>query len=409
MPDKLFIQFEKLNLRWLVIEESGKHCFEPRQGQMEELLSTVKSSEIYILVPAKNVLLSEIKLPKLSQRNLKKALPFALADKLVDEFGKVHVSIGRIIKKAKLPVAVVSKVKMNEWNSDLKPLLHEKTDLSVVMVSEALALPFNARGWAIYLDDETALVRLGAFTGFGVDPKKLWPLLRLYLSKDDSVKPSTIELFGNAGIPPAEAEFFRKEKIELELKPVNDKLMLMADSMDKNSIINLFQGEYQLKQAPLVTSKIFMIGLFLLASWALILTLGNLSKMVILETQSHRISQEIKSIYQTISPSAPFASRTFQEVLEKQLRLLKDNLAGGRFLRVIAEISPAFSGLPGIQLSGLNYDNAVLILDLEVSSFADIDKLIERLKIRAFQIEHEDEVKTMNLIHARLTIKEPKE
>ena len=103
-----FLSHKDMLLQWLVLDHSNTG--EIQQGTLQDLAQTAGENLVTLLYPAAEVLLLDIDLPVKSNKQIKKALPFALEELLADEMETYHLVWHRQVK-GKVYVAAVNQEK----------------------------------------------------------------------------------------------------------------------------------------------------------------------------------------------------------------------------------------------------------------------------------------------------------
>src|SRR3990167_2701534 len=101
----------------------------------QNLSMLAENKEVLVLVPAEDIVLTQVQLPKMNRSRLLKALPFALEDQLIAEIDTLHFATGAYQAEGHLPVAIVSHQKMKSWLAQLQ-ILNIKPDQFIPVRSE---------------------------------------------------------------------------------------------------------------------------------------------------------------------------------------------------------------------------------------------------------------------------------
>src|SRR5579883_2695668 len=148
---------------WILVEKSHKHIIRTGEDwpvETDEVFKDVQ--DIIVIVPMVEIFLTEVTMPRLSSDRLKKAIPYALEDKLTEDPSSLDFIIGEEEKKGVIPVAIVHQERMQTWQTLLRNRLPANWHAHInVMLPAALVTPWQPGEWSILLDHDMAIVRIG--------------------------------------------------------------------------------------------------------------------------------------------------------------------------------------------------------------------------------------------------------
>ena len=219
---------------------------DPVHGIMRATLAeagqALGDDEIVALVPAEDILLTEVALPPIRQAKRRLAAArFALEDRLAGRIEQLHFALGTATSGGETPVAVVDELQMRAWCDAF-----DAAGLDVVRIlPDCLALPVpDAHTWQMARIDERILVQTAPGHGFACSDD-LWPVLAGAFDTPDIIElhgtsSDTIQALDadDAFVPPP------------EIKPhshagVDALIGVLLDHADTHkSAINLRQGEF---------------------------------------------------------------------------------------------------------------------------------------------------------------------
>lgn len=227
----------------------------------------IKDADTTILVPAQDILLTQVKLPKLSSRKLRQALPYALEETLLEDISQLHFAIGHRQPDGALPVAIVAKQKMQEWLDALQSSNITPSHLLPL----TLALPFSETAWPCYLHNGIYTVRTDRYAGFTATEQTLPSMLALVESNHNPQK---------------------------LLHPITSLTELVVP--DKKQTINLLQGDFSIKRRFFQKSA-WKLVLYAVIIWMSIVFFGYIISstldsqknnfLSLLATSSHRLKK----------------------------------------------------------------------------------------------------------------------
>src|SRR5579862_3516807 len=183
MQEKLIIflhAHDLIHSSWVRVDASGtvqQHSF---HDDPQHLARLAAEKEVIVIVPAEDVLLTTVNLPKMNYSRLIQAVPFALEEHLISDVDKLHFAAGKFDANNLLPIAVVSHEKMKQWLSLLKSWSIQPD----VMLPISLVLPWEEHHWTVVIN-ENAVIRTNASQGFACDKANLAELLELALTASE--------------------------------------------------------------------------------------------------------------------------------------------------------------------------------------------------------------------------------
>ncbi|MBF0423291.1 MAG: hypothetical protein HQL73_09900, partial [Magnetococcales bacterium] len=207
-----------------------------RSGPLETVALAIKGQNVILVVPGRDVLLTWVEPPKgAKRRQLERAVPFMLEDDLLNPVEQLHFALGKVEADGRLPVAVVARKTMDAWMAVVAVLEIQPQ----LMVCDTLLLPMTPGTWPVFMDPETAWVRLGMNEGFMIERSNLITFLTLALKRPSlpqrirvrnfSQEPSVVDW---SGLPlPVEQETGTK-----------DRMVELVGEGVPTTVVNLLQG-----------------------------------------------------------------------------------------------------------------------------------------------------------------------
>lgn len=363
---------EPLQAGWVVTDEKGHVTQTITRGHLSELSDFAKENEIIVLVPAQDVLLTHATLPEMNRQQLMQALPFALEEQLIEDVGELHFAITAPLSDGVIPVAVISKQKMDEWLT-----LFKQHELEVTkMISTVFALPCKEKNWYASIHENTAVIRTAEYSGFACDKNNLDTFLHIKSSEEKEKKPEHIYLYNLSSSLPE----IKIDAVVLNETPISEQLFLekISESLDAYPTINLLQGAYQAKHKATETKKIWRTAGIVAFAWIGLALLGNVISFFMLHHQLNGQDKIISAIYKRNFPDAT-SIITPRERMERKLKNLQEKTGKNYFLALLAKTGKDISQSPAIQLNSLDFRDNQLNLDVSAATFDDLDALTKKL------------------------------
>ncbi len=346
------------------------------RGGLEEALKQAAGKPTVLIVPGEQTLMTSVELPIRQIAKLRKAIPFALEEKLASDVEELHFALGDLQGDRKR-VVVVEHSLMNEWTVELGEL--GVTPKAVL--PDVLALPWHAEEWSILIDGERALVRSGATSGFVCEKENLTMLIDAHLEEE---KAPLLVRYWNCSEGPdllwpvsklAEAPSIKKYSCG------GGALRVLAQGWDPRASINLLQDRYSQQADTLKMLKPWRWAAALFGLWIVIALGQNLVHKHQLEKQQARLRQQAEQIYRKTFPGARRIVNPRVQMAQK-LKALKGggkSEGDGRFLALLAKSSQALNRQPALKLEKLGYRNGELSLEVSAPSLTRLDDLKQKL------------------------------
>lgn len=369
-------------LSWVIADHNKNIVKTINEGKYEQLITDVLNRRVVVLVPAQDVLLLDVQLPKMSRTRLLQALPFALEDELIDDVESSHFVPG-LVEGECLPVAVVSHEKMQAWLARLKAW-HIQAE---VFLPAQLALPTEKKCWYIAIAD-LVIVRTGNAQGFACDFENIETLLQCVLAKSQDL-PEKIIIY-------SDSQDTRKLKLDLaipvELQKMTreEMLQLFALTSLTNPAINLLQQRYQSKKTNLPQEKKLIVALASLSIVLVIsLIIGPITSYFILKDHKQLLDLQIAEIYKIYFPQAKTIVAP-QKRFQAKIQKLKHDSGDNRLLLLLGYLGQGIQKTKNIKLNRLDFQKNQLTLELIASTSEDFSKFVAFLQKQGLHVKQQN-------------------
>lgn len=362
---------------WIVLDKENKIIESADKADLTQL-SSANEADVYVVVPAQDVLLTEAELPKLSRQRMLQALPFALEEQLIEDVSELHFAIDEYQSDGKLPVAIISNQKMTTWLTQLEQ--HKIAPLA--FIPAVFILPHVNNEWHINLSISAALVRTGKLSGFACEPSNLETLVDLKSKENPENQPINI-----TRTQFSEQQLLEKYAADLSAKP----------------FINLLQGKYQAKPQANKTKKIWKIAGYLVIALIALAFVSNIISFFILQHQVSQMETVINQIYKRNFPNATAIVAPRERMTEK-LRTVSGQAGKNNFLAILAKLGKSLSEFPGIQIKNLDFREQRITLEIMASNFDYIDGLIKKLSQQGLIVKQQNATTIGSQVKATLLI-----
>ncbi|QLE83824.1 MULTISPECIES: type II secretion system protein GspL [Shewanella] len=376
MSERLFIRLGRTAEQpcsWLVWSEQEREIIAsgelPDAAALSTLSERAGQRPVDVLVPSSAITLTAVELPEKGQRQAVKALPFMLEETLAEDVDELHFVTGPREGES-LSVAVVAHEQMQEWLS----WLTEAGLKPKQIVPDCLALPLAECDWAMMAFNQDYLVRTSAGEGMSLNGTWLNAALPQMLAKQSDTP--TVAGYTELNV----------EGINIEPQPLDLPMLVLAQGI-VNAPLNLLSGAYTPKRE-------YGKHLTLWRNAAIVIVVGLVLAMVNkglnihqLNAEQERLRVQSEAIYKQVIPGS---SRivNLRSQMDRELRSLKGQGAGGEFFTMLESLEPTFVKIPDLKPSTLRFDAGRGELRMQVSakSYAQIEQF-QQLASADFRVD----------------------
>lgn len=344
MPDRLLIRLHPdARLSWRV---NGSTSASGNGAPPVALRDN--AADIVVLVPAEDVLLTDVALAAKQRRQLRQAAPFAIEDQLPGVVEDQHVVVGDVIDSGEIPprhaVAVAARERMARW---LDRLRADGIDPDAILPDSLAIVPGSA-----VVERDRALVRLDATHAIACPAGDLDQWLRL----TGSSRPT--------------------------LRRIDD-LLAFAD-VPQRLPLNLLDGAFAPRHRQATAFGRLRRLAWLAAAVVALAIVARVAEVASLRSTSARLQAATVAELQQLLPESNPATLAGADVA----MLLADRMPGqpgrdGGVLGLLARLAPVIGSGPRIELRGIEYRGGTLELALRAPDIAALESLRERLTAQA--------------------------
>lgn len=325
----------------------------PSRSGMPIASDLADSSEVIVLVPGEDVLLTDVAVAAKQRSQLLKAVPFATEDQLLGSVEDQHFAISDALpvlagEAPRYAVAVVSRARLQAWIARLS----DGGVRADVLIPDSLAV---AAGSAV-VEADRAVVRLGPTSAMVCAPAEVATWLH------------------TAGIDDAP-----------DTQSTGDALASYARNLPATPSLNLLVGEF----APAHRQQVALgrlRKLVILAAVVIVLALvSRVADVIALRSDARQLDSATVSELQALLPD-----RSAEQLRQSDVAtLLADRMPGtgggidNGVIDLLARLAPVLGTGTRIELRGLEYRSGTLELALRAPDIPALESLRERLAAQA--------------------------
>jgi general secretion pathway protein L len=349
------------------------------KGKLSDARKNARGIPVVVLVPAEEIYLNNLALPGKNRQKLRKAIPYAVEDQLIDDIDALHFALSVQAHQGRYLVAAVEERMIDFWD---KAMLNAGIRVET-MVPDVSALPLSLENWTVLLEPHRALVRTPDEL-FATDLASLPIMLENLCATREEDNPVHVTLYDCSYDDKAILLQAANPQIQFELVDAPQGVFeIFARSYDPRTSVNLLQGEYNRQEGWRKQLKPWYTAAALLLVWLGWQLVLNIGAYIDLNRTSSKLTAELRKIHQTAFASAkapaPGYERSDMEARLRELRKRQGRASGG-LPEMLVRIAPIIKNVADITIESVHYLNGTLDIDLIMKDTSQIESLKDRLQ-----------------------------
>lgn len=349
------------------------------KGKLADARRVARGLPVVVLVPAEEIYLDNVALPGKNRQKLRRAIPFAVEDQLIDDVETLHFALSTHADQGRYLVAAVEDRMMDFWD---KAMINAGIRVDT-MVPDVTALAQADNDWTILLESDRAMVRTpGAL--FATELASLPIMLENMLARQGEGETPSITVYDCAGEDKALLLKAELPDIEFSVQDVPQGVFeVFAGSYDPRYSVNLLQGEYNRQEGwrkqlrpwyPVAALTVIWLA------WQLVLNIGN---YIDLSRTSEQLTAQMRVVHKQAFPAAKIPAPGYERSdMEARIRALqkRQGRASGGLQEMLVRTAPVLKQIPGIIIDGIRYQNGNLEIELTMQDTSQLETLKNRLQ-----------------------------
>lgn len=372
-------------------------------GDWKKVRSLTRGRRVLLVLPNEDIVLTSVKIPSKSKKQLLQAIPFALEDNLAEDIEGLHFAIHQDSTGGETRVAIINRDLLDSYIS----LLKKNGITTHFVLPHILIQTIKADSWSILQtqsvtndnldattnDDISVGVRLNDFSGFSCDKS----LLKLFIQQLEAEKPK--QILSNIPVEelPDELQDYPQESL--------DQTKVLYDSTSSALELNLLTGFISNKAESRINLKVWrpalVIASLLAVTWIGIFSWQN----TVLQKQRDQLDKSIKNIFTSTFPKGRLVDPAQQ--MSSKLAQLKRSVGTtiNSPLPLISNISPLLKEYKDLTLSEIRYKENKLQLIIQSPNLTRLEAFKkDAAKKSGLQVEISSSTTTANKVKATLLI-----
>ncbi len=364
MREKLYIRFlqnEHAAIEWLVKDSEGQAAnsgYLDSASRLAELAETATGKHIIAIIPGHESYSTWLDIPKKQARQLMRAIPFMMEDKLAQDIEQMHFATGRR-HEDKLEICAIAHYRLKAY---LKQLQKHKLKVQA-LYSDTAILPTSDT--FIYADIYSMIARLGDNNcRFNNEEwRELLPIFLLETKPESQIK---VMLAESDYQPDIEALADEERAISFECDLVRQGIDYIADQLHPE--LNLLQGSYDTKESWGSHLKQWKLPMALAAAWLVVSFTMSFVELWRLESQQAEYEQQIEAAYKSAFPQGKLRIKQAKRQMQGKMdEILGSGEGDQTFLLLLEQAALGFDGKLDVKPTYMIYNkrNSELRIDLD--------------------------------------------
>ena len=363
-------------------------------GGWDKAVKLADGQPVILLVPTRDVLLTQTLLPTTNARQMRQALPFALEESLVGELEDQHFVWQTRPDSEELDVAVIERARLKEWMHTLR---QHKLKAKAIL-PDVFALPWSDNIPTIWQRDGQVWVRNGAVSGFSCPADAAPLLISLAFAEDDQTRSAHVY-----------TDTSTDWESGLHIIPDRTSNLLLQRSLQDAMGLNLLNGYQDESMSSFNRHWKRWRPAAIAAVLALGITVGVEGMQTShLSSELHRVEQRNLDLFKEIFPGvSDISAQDVRSRVKSELRKLEGNgaVAGKSSpLPFMSKVAQIFQQQNTLKVTEIRTRSGKLTIVFEAPDLQVLDQLGQGLNTA---LGYEVDIKSTqanNVVRAELTL-----
>lgn len=374
--------------QWIAVDSTGARRSPPLTGPLSEAGSDIGDRQVIVLVPGTEVLTTSVDIPVKGGSRLHAALPYALEDQLAEDVDQLHFAAGTRRSSGRIPVAIVSRVRLAEWigwltDCGIQPSAMISDNYGLARIPGTISL-LVAEGQVMINDGadvelvmqgvspSDALVAIGALDGNAdgddhessqaASPAMSRHVL-VYCEAEDEEKYQHDWLA------------IRNEMESVDVNLLSDGVMpRLAVTVASGAGVNLLQGDFGARTEYAGLLRPWRYAAILLLALGVVGIAAKATDLYVLQRQEAELKQQFEAEYRQIAPGAPAVEDPTRLVASLRARLGTSDTPP-LFLQSLEQLSRALQQNREARIAAISFRAGVVDIRLSAPNVSTLDKI----------------------------------
>lgn len=316
---------------------------------------------VLLVLPGSLVQLLQVKLPKMSHKALRDAIPFAVEEHLAGPYTDCHFAYTQ--GETQTYVAVVAKNLMRS----LQALIQAQSWQVLALVPETLLLPIGKKTWCCYQSGDQLQLRTDKFSGFASHKDQLKLLVDSLLAEHEA--PKKVNLL----------------QVDDDLKTIFTRHNIDVKTIDtlyqqqalQQPVMNLLQGEFKIKQRKTKQNFWWRLSLYALMAGLFLFMAADVSSYYVLRAENQKVDWVLRQALHRLG----IQSDNPALALRKEAAIAKRRLANNRFHQLMSVVAQTVAQNKHVTLLTMTYDKKILTVKVKAAEAIGFAHFNQQLKM----------------------------
>lgn len=335
-----------------------------------------------VFLMGNSCVIHSIEMPLKQERQILKALPFALEEVISTDLDDTHVHyLGK--KEGRAYSLVIDKGTLRRLSDD--PIIMAASYLP-------LALPISANEITVVIIDGYAYIRSSAFNAYSIPLSLLEASLeQLIVSGDEVTAISLCDLTSSANNEVDPLLLASLENLGVEIKLADREVIISSIIDDNKKNENLFTGSYKKAERKKVT-KVFKFKplLFMLSAALILLLFIFTNKAMQINAQADAVNKASIEFYSVLFPEETVRPRLMRKLFNNALASRGSTaLSRGGFTNLLSKVAQEAKSDKNIGFDSIKYSSKKNTIELGLTSknVNQLEKLKKNLVKKNLKVE----------------------
>lgn len=373
------------NIKWCVFAADGPEL----QGEatsLEDLAADHRELPLLVYLDAGDTAILTAKLPSMSRKNLAKAIPFTLEDRILGDIEHQFFTW----KKNREGVVTACVIRHERMRAVLDSLKSGGLQPQSIMPA-VFAAPMLENSWTLVFNGRNGWLRMDALGGLACtvdDTEPPFALVKMLAeAKAQETAPSALLLINMPDDMDA-----NEWASQLGLEIILPEGRLWENLQRGEPEFNLLHGPYAQKSASQASFRKLLPA----AVMAIVLLVGNLGlfgwNWYGLIAESNSIHAQMVQIFKQSFPAQASVLTELPARMQKNLDLLRETKGGARqtdFLALLGPVSRALSEghATGASLENIRYSNGSITVSIRLANYQELDRFKKTVADKQLSLE----------------------
>ncbi|MES9970495.1 MAG: type II secretion system protein GspL [Candidatus Thiodiazotropha sp.] len=377
---------------------------QPAEGTLAEAAKLTKGRRTLVIIPATELLITEVKIPTKNRQRLIQAIPFSLENELTEDISQLHFAAGNIDKENVTPVLVIARQRLEHWLG-----IFESAGIQPIGIYvDLLLLPYESDAWTLYQDDQILNVRTSRERGFSVDAINGEATLSLALQQEGEDTPNSIDLYHLRDSDDLIDLTRLDGDYEISTRQIDSHAELttrLADNLFEKQQINLLQGDYLRVDKLTLQWKRWLPAAVLAAIFIGLSLLLSIQEYREYKQQSVALQSQIRATFQQAFPEVKRIVDPKVQ-MEQKLKQLRRGESGSfiQFASLFVPTASVIKSSANTTLESISFRDGKLDLQLTIKELQALETLKQTIEAKKLAVEIRTANATGNQVTSHIRI-----